>query len=210
MRRIKRILLAFLQMPYYRNHQATSGAVHNISKHEDAVKDVMISHGLQESARSLSRAERDLWLQDPSRCDMKDNTFISQPCGTHDSPDFIAKVDGKSYFFEGKSVRGSTKTPMHNSGVPKAGYIYVFTSERYNETTIYYGEDVCPPEDYNTFQELIQEHRKLDEKYNPQFINPFGLQHYTRPMIKHVGGIDYFRNPLRSRNEKRVLNAEGE
>jgi len=138
---------------------------------------------------------------------MRDGTFVFQPCGQNDSPDFIVKLNGRAYFIECKSVKGGTKAPMYNSGVPKADYIYVFTSQRYNETTIYFGEDVCPPEDYKNFQTLIQEHRRLDEEYNSKFKNLFGIRHYTRPMVTHVGGTDYFDNPYRHDIEQGVLNA---
>jgi hypothetical protein len=204
---MRKILEKILKMPYYRNHQAVSGAVHNISKHEDAVRDVFVAHGLYEVEGKIKRAQRDNWLDNPDSCDMDEGTFIFQPCGQNDSPDFIVKLHGKAYFIECKSVKGSTKAPMYNSGVPKAGYIYVFTSERYNETTIYFGEDVCPAEDYENFQKLIQEHRRLDEEYNSKFTNRFGIRHYTRPMVTHIGGTDYFRNPHRRKIEKGVLSA---
>ena len=204
---MRKILLDIRQMPYYRNHQAVSGAVHNISSHEDAVKDVLLCHGLKQVDRKISKKERDAWLADPDSCDLTEGTFLFQPCGQNDSPDFIVKLKDRAYFLECKSVKGSTKAPMYNSGVPKTGYIYVFTAERYNETTIYFGEDVCPPEDYATFQELIEEHRKLDRKYNPKFTNNFGIQHYTRPMVKHVGGTNYFENEYREQIEQRVLDA---
>ena len=207
---MRQIFEALLAMPYYRNHQASSGAVHNIKKHEDAVKGILIKHGLSEvddhSTKGF-RKKRDLWLQDASKCDMKDGTFISQPCGTHDSPDFIVKVGGRLEFLECKSVKGASKAPMYNSGIPKGEYIYVFTAERYDKTTIYFGRDVCPPEDYELMQKLIREHHALDEKYNKQFINQSGIRHYTRPMIKHVGGFDYFTNSSRTQIEEGVLNA---
>jgi len=204
---MRKILLDVLRMPYFRNLQAVSGAVHNISSHEDAVRDLFLSHGLMKIARKISKKERNAWLADPHSCDLAEGTFLFQPCGQNDSPDFIVKLNGRAYFLECKSVKGSTKAPMYNSGVPKAGYIYIFTAERYNETTIYFGQDVCPPEDYNNFQELIEEHRKLDESYNKRFTNNFGIQHYTRPMVKHVGGTDYFVNEYREQIEQGVLSA---
>ena len=126
-----------LKMRYYRNYAATSGAVHNISKHEDAVRDVLVFHGLSEVTQKVTRKQRDLWLSNPSKCSLPDNSFVFQPCGHNDSPDFIMKVDGKSYFIECKSVKGSSKAPMYNSGIPKDEYIYVFTAERYDKTTVY-------------------------------------------------------------------------
>jgi len=204
---MKQILEDILKMPYYRNYQAISGAVHNISKHEDAVKDIFVSHGLSEIVRKVPRATRDYWLSNPTSCDMANGTFIFQPCGKNDSPDFIVKLNGRVYFIECKSVKGATKAPMYNSGIPKSGYIYVFTAERYNETTIYFGKDVCPQQDYDNFQKLIEGHRKLDEQFNKIFINDFGLEHYTRPMVKHVGGADYFVNDYREDIERGVLSA---
>lgn len=196
-----------LKMPYYRNYAAASGAVHNVSKHEDAVRDVFFSQDLLEVSRKVTRKQRDLWLSDSSKCDLPNNSFVFQPCGQNDSPDFIMKVDGKTVFIECKSVKGGSKAPMYNSGIPKDNYIYVFTAERYNKTTIYFGRDVCPLEDYKLMQKLIREHRELDEKYNELFINRSGIRHYTRPMIKHVGGFDYFTNSSRIQIEQGVLNA---
>ena len=204
---MRQILEDILKMPYYRNYQAISGACHNISKHEDAVKDIFVSHGLSEVVRKVPRATRDDWLSDPTSCDMENGTFVFQPCGKNDSPDFIVKLNGRAYFIECKSVKGASKAPMYNSGIPKSGYIYVFTAERYNETTIYFGKDVCPPQDYDKFQKLIEDHRKLDEQLNKIFINNFGLGHYTRPMVKHVGGTDYFVNDYREDIERGVLSA---
>ena len=204
---MREILQEIRKMPYYRNFQAVSGAVHNISSHEDAVKDVLLSHGLKQIDRKVSKRERDAWLADPHSCDLAEGTILFQPCGQNDSPDFIVKVNNMAYFLECKSVKGSTKAPMYNSGVPKTGYIYIFTAERYDETTIYFGQDVCPPEDYDNFQELIEEHRKIDEEYNKRFTNNFGIQHYTRPMVKHVGGTDYFVNEYREQIEQGVLSA---
>lgn len=192
-------------MPYYKNYAAASGAVHNISKHEDAVEDILEKQNFNKLERKVTKRERDLWLEDNTASDLPDNCYIPQPCGTHNSPDFIVKEGGKLYFLECKSVSKKTKAPMYNSGIPKHSYIYVFSAERYNKTTIYFGHNVVPPEDYKLFQECIDQHREIDEKYNQLFTNLFGIQHYTRPMIKHVGGTDYFDNPYRENIEQGVL-----
>jgi hypothetical protein len=96
---------------------------------------------------------------------------------------------------------------MYNSGVPKDGYIYVFSAQAYDETTIFFGEDVMPPGDYALMQELISEHRALDAKYNALLSSPYGIKHYTRPMMNHVGGINYFTHPRRAELETRVLDS---
>lgn len=204
---MKKIMRDILNMPYYRNHQAVSGHVHNVSCHEDAVRDVFLGNNLSEIVRKVSKSQRDKWLSNPASCDMANGTFVCQPCGKNDSPDFIVKTENRAYFIECKSAKGNTKAPMYNSGIPKEGYIYVFTAERYDRTTIYFGEDVCPPKDYIIFQKLISEHRKLDAKYNSKFNNNYGLRHYTRPMVTHVGGSDYFDNPDRQKIENGVISA---
>ena len=205
---IKKVMTDVLKMPYYKNYAAASGAVHNIAKHEDAVETVLLKYGFSKSKRKKVRLkERDEWLEEASSCDMKDNTYVLQPCGKQQSPDFIVKEHGKVFFLECKSVKGQTKAPMYNSGVPKGKYIYIFCAERYNQTTIYFGKDVLPPKDYDLMMKIIKLHREIDEKYNPEFTNDFGINHYTRPMIKHVGGTDYFDNSRRERVEQGVLDA---
>jgi hypothetical protein len=45
---LSKILDDFNKMPYYKNYAAASGNVHNISKHEDAVNDVLKQNGFYE------------------------------------------------------------------------------------------------------------------------------------------------------------------
>jgi hypothetical protein len=203
---LKEILEQVLEMPYYKNYAATSGNVHNISKHEDAVEDIFKLHNLEKVEAKVPKSRRDLWMSDQTKCDLQPGSYIPQPCGKNDSPDFIVKdKQGRVFFIECKSVSKKTKAPMFNSGVPKPSYIYIFSAERYNQTTIFLGKDVVPPKDYEIFQQLIREHRELDKKWNQKFTNPYGIQHYTRPMIQHVGGTDYFNNPHREGFEQRVF-----
>ena len=211
----KELLGQVLRMPYYKNHAAASGAVHNIASHEDAFEDLLIAGGMNEHLKDtflkktkskITKKERDSWRHTGIAVGMPPNSYISQPCGPNNSPDFIVKFgDGSIEFIECKSVKDASKQPMFNSGIPVETYLYVFCAEKYDETTLFYGQDVCPPQDYELFQKIISEHRKIDERYNPQFVNKFGLQHYTRPMVKHVGGTNYFKNPYRKEIEQRVL-----
>lgn len=205
---MKKIMSEILAQPYHKNYAATSGAVHNIAKHENAVEDVFYGFGLERVDRKVSIVERDEWLHTGAAPGLSDNSFISQPCGTHNSPDFIAKLDGKLYFIECKSAEGGA--PMYNSGVPKAKYLYVFTSEKHNATTVYWGKDVLDIEKKRLIEEHIAAARRADEILNKKLAdNGHGIQYYTRPMITHKGTKlkkDYFLNPKRSKLEKRVLN----
>ncbi len=207
MTKMRKILEDIKTMPYYKNYAAASGAVHNVAKHEDAVEDKLKKHGLSYLQKGgIKQKQRDAWLNDADHSSMPDNSYISQPCGTHNSPDFIVKVDGDLHFIECKSAKGNK--PMYNSGIPKEKYIYVFCSEKHDETTIYRGAHVCSPEVYEMLQECIREHRKIDEKYNAMLINENSvLQHYTRPMIMHNQNAAYFNEAVRSEHEQGVLNA---
>lgn len=208
---MRTVIKEILNMPYYGNLAATNGKVHNDAKHEDAVENILRSHNFvpSDSYSSITKKCRDNWKSDHSLCDMREGTYISQPCGTHNSPDFIVKdFSGKVYFLECKSVKKSG-TPMYNSGIPTAEYIYILTSKKYNETTVYLGEDVVNSEVEKLLREHIEAARARDKVMNSALSdlgNSHGISYYTRPMIQHKGiGKDYFMNPKRNLLEQRVL-----
>jgi len=207
------ILKEIRKMPYYKNYAAASGAVHNISKHEDAVADIFIKHGLTEVQNHKTngfRKVRDLWLKKPSKCDMEDNTFISQPCGTHDSPDFIAKVNGRVYFIECKSSK--QPQPTFNSGLPKKGYIYIFSSAKTNSTTFFRGEDIVTDKQRKVIEESQSKIDEVISELNSQLkthdVNNRGIELYHRAMWNQAGGAkltNYFTHSKRKRCEQGVL-----
>jgi hypothetical protein len=56
------------QMPYYKNYAAASGKVHNISDHEDAVKDVIIQNGFTAYVPKIAKDKTKrtyLWIEYP-------------------------------------------------------------------------------------------------------------------------------------------------
>jgi hypothetical protein len=203
---MKNVFEDFLKMPYFQNYAASSGRVHNVAKHEDAVEDILIKHQLQKEEISVPIKIRDGWLQGCAN-PLPDNCYISQPCGTHNSPDFIVKKGGKLYFLECKSVKGGT--PMYNSGVPKDNYIYILTSKRHNRTTLYRGRDVLPDYQARLIYEHISHARDRDAELNAKLqSNGHGISYYTRPMIQHKGSKvvkDYFVNTRRAELERNAL-----
>lgn len=210
MSKMKSIVEAILKMPYYQNYTAASGMVHNIAKHEDAIENVFITHGLSKiNNRKVTQKQRDKWMNEGIAADMFNGSFIAQPCGTHQSPDFIVKVDNKIYFIECKSAKGGT--PMYNSGVPKAEYIYIFCSKKHDATTVYWGKDVLVEEQERLIYEHIQKARASDAELNSKLAcNTHGIQYYTRPMIQHKGKKwtkDYFLNENRNVLENNVLDS---
>ena len=207
---MKDIIKDVLEMPYYRNYAACSGKVHNVANHENAVEDILVNHGLSAVERKVAKAERDAWLAGETD-DMEDSTYISQPCGTHDSPDFIIKDSGKLYFVECKSVKKGG-TPVYNSGLPKDKYIYVFSSKKYDQTTVYLGRDVVEPGVLKTLKEMEKKIKDLCHQATQELRevveNTHGLGIYARSMFGHYGikdKTDYFHNSRRRELEQNVL-----
>lgn len=229
MKSIVKIMKECLDMPYYRNYQAVSGKAHNSANHEKAVERVLIENNYKESnvlkkydtkkkkwICDKGKVNRDLWLKGEMTkeyYELESNSYISQPCGQNDSPDFIIKDEnGELFFLECKSAKGGT--PMYNSGVPKSKYIYIFASGKHDDTTVYMGEDCLPPEVAQKIEEHISEARKRDEVINEilarhEVVNDYNISYYTRPMLQHTGGIkkgnDYFINENRVINEANVF-----
>jgi len=192
-------------MPYFKNYAATSGAVHNISKHEDAVKDIFIKHGLREHSKTQKHT-------------LPPMSFVSQPNGTQKGPDFLVRFGCHVvYNFECKSTDNNS-TPLYNSGGIKQDFIYVYSAAKYNKTTLYIGGDVCSLEQQRLIDELVQRQNELAKEYNSRIkeadVTRRGVYYYTRPMISQRGGAeltDYFTHPDRKRCELRVydfMNAE--
>ena len=218
MKKSEKLYNALMAMPYYRNYQAVSGNVHNISKHEDAVEQVLLNNGLEKkSFKALSdrlgfnnRKEfRNFLLEDYFHEKLPDNTFYSQPTGTHDSPDFIFKVNNKVFLLECKSSKDNK--PMYNSGLPKKGYVYLFCSEKSNQTTMFLGEDIVN----DTQRELIEEYNKAQkeiiEKFNMKLAKTDeqnrGICYFERNMWNQAGGkekADYFTHESRAQCEQNV------
>ena len=202
------------KMPYYRNYAAASGAVHNSSKHEDALKDMLIKHGFKDFPKPKGITKEIIWswINNPSLASMTSMTFISQPCGTHDNPDFIVKIEGNVVFGLECKSSDQTKFPMYNSGGLTQNYVYVYCSAATNQTTIYVGKDIVTLEQQKLIDEHIENSRKLDELLNKKLslldTNHRGVCYYSRPMICQHGGseyTDYFNHEKRIECEENVI-----
>ena len=225
MKSIVKVIEEVLGMPYFRNYQATSGNVHNAANHETAVADVFENHGYKESkvlkkwckkkrdwVSDKGLYHRDKWLngeETDKYHELENCSYISQPCGTHQSPDFIVKDErGKLFFLECKSVEEGT--PMYNSGIPTPGYIYILSSKDHNATTLFMGKDCLSLEAKKLIDNHIREARERDEKLNMALrsMTNHGISYYTRPMISHKGAkakTNYFLNDSRLLNEQNVF-----
>ena len=218
-----KIMKEIQNLPYYKNHAAASGAVHNFAQHEDAVAAVFNSNGLvhwvpktnekPSSEKVWSWMDYSIKNEKPEIqlvTQMPDYSYISQPCGTHDSPDFLVKLNKNIFLgIECKSADGYF--PMYNSGGIKQNLIYVFCSKKVNATTIYVGKDVLSIEQQKLIDELISKQRLLEKEYNEKLkaidVHHRGVSYYTRPMIQQSGGAEftnYFTHTEREQCEQNV------
>ena len=204
-----------LKMSYFKNEAAISGAVHNIARHEDSIANVLKQYSYKPFKIPCHIKTNEIlkWNNNPELATVIPiGSYIEQPCGSHNSPDFIIKVSNKQVLFlEAKSSKSTF--PLYNSGGVKQNYIYVFCSEKTNQTTIYKGSSII---DYEQ-QILINEHigicRKADEELNAKLkqldINNRGICYYTRPMINQSGGkfyTNYFEHKYKKKSELHALN----
>lgn len=207
---IRQIFEKLLSMPYYKNYAAESGAVHNINNHENAITDILVNNGYKKffyKNKKTTREKRDIFINS-----LPPGSFIEQPYGTHNAPDFIIKSPmGKKIMLEAKSST-STPYPLFNSGGIKHGYYYVFSCKKYNKTTLFRGEDITSFEQNRLLKKYIEDRRKLDAEFNELLrqhdIHNRGVSFYTRPMINQCGGVekvDYFKHAEREKIEQLVL-----
>ena len=216
---LSKILRDFNIMPYYKNYAAASGNVHNISEHEDAVNDVLKKNGFFEfvpkSEKNKKKRTRS-WIEHPElSLEMPVNTFISQPCGTHESPDFIFKIS-PSVIIAVECKSSTQSSPLYNSGGVTSHYLYVLSSQKYNQSTIYMGSDIINQEQQLIIDKHIKNIRELELAVNQQLrehdTNHRGISFYTRPMINQSGGktyCDYFTHENRKTAEENVMNYFG-
>lgn len=209
----RKALEEFIKMPYYKNYAAESGAVHNFSKHEDAISSILKRNGftVMVKTKDCIKKNKDLWINNPNICPIPVNSFISQPFGTHENPDFLIRVEQERLIpLEAKSSEDFK--PLYNSGGIKPNYIYVFSSKKTNSTTIYKGSDIISFEAYKVIEELIREQKKLEfaanEKLKELDVYHRGISYYTRPMIGQSGDktfTNYFTHEHRENCEQNVL-----
>lgn len=210
---ITELFLRFMLAPYYKNHAAASGAVHNCAKHEEALSSIMRTSGYTQyiSAKKLKKSD---FGNDDFLCNMPIGSFIEQPFGTHSSPDFFIKtLSNKIIPLEAKSSETTTH-PTYNSGGIKQGYYYVFCSKKTNKTTIYRGDDIITQDQQRLISLHIEEEKQrvklLNERLKALDINKRGVSFYPRPMINQQGGAlftNYFSHQNRERDEQRALDS---
>lgn len=136
--------------------------------------------------------------------------YAYQPNGSQSSPDFRLILDsGKTVDIECKSSRQTY--PTYNGGLPKEGVVYIFSSGKYNKTTIFFADDIITTKKRKQFENLVQELNsilkihQLDEEWQD---DPRGFDFYIRNMYVQTGKgkKDYFKHSDRQQCEYNVIN----
>ena len=202
----------FLQMKYFKNQAAVSGKFHK--KHEEAVADVLIQSGFNKfkPEKKLTQKIVANWMNDPiNSTQFPIGCFIEQPLGSNNSPDFLVKIS-ENFILPIEAKSAKLMKPLYNSGGIKSDYLYVFSSEKLNKTTIYKGEYIITVEQNKLIEEHIKKAKLMDEELNKQLAlydtNMRGIFYYTRPMIGQKGEAkytDYFAHENRKEVEDKTV-----
>jgi hypothetical protein len=137
-------------------------------------------------------------------------SYVWQPNGPQNSPDFrVTLSNGKTVDIECKSSKQTY--PTYNGGLPKEGVVYIFSSKKYNETTIFFADDVVSKKKRQQFSTLVEELNavlkvhQMDEEWQE---DSRGFDFYIRNMYVQngAGKKDYFKHSERQLCESNVLN----
>ena len=151
-------------------------------EHENQVEELLKKHGLE---------------------------YESQPNGIQNSPDFYVYHNGTRYSVECKSSKGHF--PVYNGGLPKPDVIYVFSSKKYNETTIFNADDVVSPSKRRMYDTLLEKYDAVlnEMRQLPEWKEDTrGFDFYMRAMYTQSGGgvkTNYFTHADRPMCERNVL-----
>ena len=139
-----------------------------------------------------------------------DLKYISQPNGIQASPDFrVFLPNGKTVDIECKSSKNTY--PTYNGGLPKKGVVYIFSSKRYDETTVFFADDVVSDTKRDLYRGLVSRLNDVLVEYqeDPDWKDDDrGFDFYIRNMYTQSGAgkKDYFKHSDRQRCENNVLN----
>ena len=206
---------AILAMKYFKNIPVNACGVGGFPTHEMAIASTLTEHGFGKWSdwdrirdKTLFRYQTNMrfWVENPELSGMMPvGTFIEHPFGTNDAPDFFIKIsDTFVMAMEAKSSQGYT--PVWNSCLPKPDTVYVFCSEKANQTTVFRGGSIMTNAQRNLITEYIESRREEDEELNNKLFDMDathrGITYYTRPMIHQHGTSDYT-NYFKHRNRKK-------
>ena len=138
--------------------------------------------------------------------------YISQPNGIQNSPDFRIWYGAPSWenHIDVECKSSKQAKPMYNGGLPKLGVFYVFSSQKYDSTTIYLADDIIADKKRELYSQYLIEQDELLQKFRnlEDWKDVRGFDFYNRAMYTQSGGADktdYFQHFDRARCEHNVL-----
>lgn len=214
-------LSSILKMSHYVNEAAKSGGS-NYGHEKEISKKLLEADFKEVSKKTYPKVTKTLlkkWAEtrDDSvlkkeTTDMPEGTFIIQPGGTNGFPDFLVKdFGGRLVALECKSTE-SGDCPMWNDNLPKPETIYILSSGKENQHTVFLGRDVITPEQSALIDEIINEVKLLIEEKSKTLSNldrfNRGFVIKSRPQHFQYGGksvTNYFTHIDRNKCEQNVL-----
>jgi hypothetical protein len=163
-----------LAMPYFKNEHARSGGAKY--GHEEAVALRIKDAGFTEVDRAnypkLTKQLLKRWARTGDDTALREATqglppgsYILQPAGSQGFPDVLV-LDFNNIFVSIECKSGKTGTcPMWNDSLPNPNTIYVLSSGKLNETTIFMGRDVISEEELNCREDFLLDLQLVVDKY---------------------------------------------
>lgn len=145
--------------------------------HEINIKAFLLSHDFKEVKKIANKSKKKdiqtLEWRSFKSLSYNDNFknekwFIEQPFGSQQSPDFIICINGLILFLECKSSENDKIT--WNSGIPRNNFLYVFTSKKFNYSTLFFGQSTEILEKNPFFE---KDYDDFDRRYKEEMSNIF-------------------------------------
>lgn len=136
--------------------------------------------------------------------------FIHEPFGRNSAPDFILIFYGYVYYVELKSSKGDL---IKWNKLPDDGVMYLFSSQKFNCSSIFFGEDVVSKEVRQLFEALKAEISSKTSEFRVKFEkleNSHGWTCSSGAMfVQQMGGkskTSVIEHPLKNKLEESALN----
>jgi len=218
---------AILKMGYYKNQNARSGSYN--PGHEEAVAVVLEEHGFkrftQKDFPHLKRSMLKRWWDSrfTDTAELEDvlntmpvSSFILQPGGSQSFPDLLIRDTNRRFVaLECKSGKGYH--PMWNDSTAKHGAVYIMSSEKVNESTMFMGEDVITQDELDVISHYHKLFNDLKNQCQDAMSKVFSMKrgwYYShRQQFFQIGGAEYtnyFTHKDRKMCEQNVLTFLGE
>ena len=183
--------------------------------HEDKMIEILNFVGMIDSTKEYRSLKQD--LLDKLRSDMSpgddisymefdNDTFVYQPYGSHNAPDFLLFVNNTYLMIELKSSKSDGIT--WNTHLPRKNWIYIFSvsGKKINKTTYFLGQELIS----DIFRKEIEEkyeicYKRIKKELNDEVFgspnNIFGFSDYLRPMFQC--DEKFFNNESKQKNREK-------